>query len=68
MFQNTTRQQALERARELAAQRAVGSGAIAATIAVVEEEDIPLSYLPGNSLRVRVRVVGDIASSAPGGP
>jgi len=26
----------------------------------VEEEDIPLSYLPGNSLRVRVRMVGEI--------
>jgi len=24
-------------------------------------EDLPLAYLPGNSLRTRVRVVGDIA-------
>jgi hypothetical protein len=28
---------------------------------LVEVEDLPLAYLPGNSLRVRVRVVGDIA-------
>ena len=27
----------------------------------VEVEDLPIAYLPGNSLRVRVRVVGDIA-------
>jgi len=27
---------------------------------VVESEDLPLAYLPGNSLRVRVRVVGDL--------
>jgi hypothetical protein len=27
----------------------------------VEMEDLPLAYLPGNSLRTRVRVVGDIA-------
>jgi len=27
---------------------------------VVDQEDIPLSYLPFDSLRVRVRVVGDI--------
>jgi hypothetical protein len=30
---------------------------------VVEVEDLPLAYLPGNSLRVRVRVVGDIAAA-----
>jgi hypothetical protein len=28
-------------------------------------EDLPLAYLPGNSLRVRLRVVGDIARAAP---
>jgi N-methylhydantoinase A/oxoprolinase/acetone carboxylase beta subunit len=60
VFQNMTREDALARARALASQRAVQSGATASTICVVEEEDIPLSYLPGNSLRVRVRVVGDI--------
>ena len=25
--------------------------------------DMPLAYLPGNSVRVRVRVVGDVAAS-----
>jgi hypothetical protein len=59
VFQNMSRPDALERARALAAQRAIDAGAIAGTIGVVEEEDIPLSYLPGNSRRVRVRVVGD---------
>jgi N-methylhydantoinase A/oxoprolinase/acetone carboxylase beta subunit len=63
VFQNLSREQALERARQLAADRAIQSGAAAATVSVVEEEDIPLSYLPGNSLRVRVRVVGDIAGA-----
>jgi hypothetical protein len=32
-----------------------------ATLTVVEVEDLPLSYMPGNSLRTRVRVVGEIA-------
>lgn len=63
VFQNLGREQALDRARELAAERVIRSGGAAATITVVEEEDIPLSYLPGNSLRVRVRMVGDIAGS-----
>jgi N-methylhydantoinase A/oxoprolinase/acetone carboxylase beta subunit len=60
VFQNMTRQEAVEKARALASQRAVDAGASAATLDVVEEEDIPLSYLPGNSLRVRVRMVGEI--------
>jgi hypothetical protein len=28
----------------------------------VETEDMALSYLPGNALRVRVRMVGDVAA------
>jgi N-methylhydantoinase A/oxoprolinase/acetone carboxylase beta subunit len=61
VFQGMKREEALERAHEMASQRAVRAGAAAASLAVVDQEDIPLSYLPFNSLRVRVRVVGDIA-------
>ena len=31
-----------------------------ATLAVIETEDIPIAYLPGNAVRIRVRV-GDVA-------
>ena len=41
--------------------QAVAAGANRETLTMVEVEDLPLSYLPGNSLRTRVRVVGDIA-------
>ena len=61
VFQNMTRDAALAEARSIASKRAVGAGAAASTLEVVEEEDIPLSYLPGNSLRIRVRMVGDVA-------
>lgn len=64
VFQNLSREQSLERARQLAAERGIRSGGAPATVTVVEEEDIQVSYLPGNSLRVRVRMVGDIASGA----
>ena len=60
IFQNLTRDAAIAEARRLAEARAVSGGADAATLHVVEVEDLPLAYLPGNSLRVRVRVVGDI--------
>jgi N-methylhydantoinase A/oxoprolinase/acetone carboxylase beta subunit len=62
VFQNMTREAALAEARRLAEERAVRSGARRESLKVVEVEDIPLAYLPGNSLRTRVRVVGDIAA------
>lgn len=62
VFQDMKREEALERAHGMAAERAIRAGAVPTSLAVVDQEDIPLSYLPFNSLRVRVRVVGDIAS------
>lgn len=61
VFQNMTREAAIAQAQRLAEERAVRGGARRETLKVVEVEDIPLAYLPGNSLRARVRVVGDIA-------
>jgi N-methylhydantoinase A/oxoprolinase/acetone carboxylase beta subunit len=62
IFQDLSRDDAIAAARRLAETRAVEAGADAATLSVVEVEDLPLAYLPGNSLRVRVRVVGDVGS------
>jgi N-methylhydantoinase A/oxoprolinase/acetone carboxylase beta subunit len=61
IFQDLSRDEAIGRARRLAEDKAVAAGADRATINVVEVEDLPLAYLPGNSLRTRVRVVGEIA-------
>ena len=60
IFQGLSRDQAIAEARRMAEARAVQAGADAATLTVVEVEDLPIAYLPGNSLRTRVRVVGDI--------
>jgi N-methylhydantoinase A/oxoprolinase/acetone carboxylase beta subunit len=61
IFQDLPRDEAIARARRLAEDKAVEAGADRATLGVVEVEDLPLAYLPGNSLRTRVRVVGEIA-------
>jgi len=61
IFQDLSRDEAIARAQRAAEDKAVAAGADRATINVVEMEDLPLSYLPGNSLRTRVRVVGEIA-------
>jgi N-methylhydantoinase A/oxoprolinase/acetone carboxylase beta subunit len=61
VFRDMTREAALAAAENLAAERAVAAGADPATLSVVDTEDIPIAYLPGNARRVRVRCVGDVA-------
>ena len=63
IFQSLSRDEAIARARAGAEARAVTAGAARDSLRVVEVEDLPLAYLPGNSLRVRVRVVGEIAAT-----
>ncbi|MBF9000610.1 hydantoinase/oxoprolinase N-terminal domain-containing protein [Vibrio nitrifigilis] len=55
-----TREDALAQARAAATEKAVAAGAKAETISLVDQEDIPLAYLPGNATRIRVKVVGDL--------
>jgi hypothetical protein len=59
-----TRDAAVEAVRREAEARAVDAGAAAAGVRVVEVEDIPLSYLPGDKRRVRVRVIADAVAVA----
>ena len=40
--------------------KAVEAGADANTVQIVDVEDVPLSYLPGNATRVRVKAVGEL--------
>ena len=70
IFQDLSRDEAIARARQLAETQAEGAGADPRTLTTVEVEDLPLAYLPGNSLRVRVRVVGEIgiATESPDPP
>ena len=36
-------------------------GAVPESVEIVEVEEIPLSYLPGNATRIRVKAVGTLA-------
>jgi N-methylhydantoinase A/oxoprolinase/acetone carboxylase beta subunit len=60
VFSGMSRDAAIAEAESLARQRAAEAGAEASSIVVLEAEDIPIAYLPGDARRVRVRVVGDI--------
>jgi N-methylhydantoinase A/oxoprolinase/acetone carboxylase beta subunit len=56
-----SRDDALADARSEATSRAVAAGAAAETVQIVDVEDVPLAYLPGNATRIRVKAVGDLA-------
>ena len=55
-----TREEALREAEAQATAQAVAAGAAARGISVVEREELPLNYLPGNYVRVRTKVVGNL--------
>jgi N-methylhydantoinase A/oxoprolinase/acetone carboxylase beta subunit len=59
-LEKRTREDALDDAKAEATDRAVEAGADAATVQIVDVEDVPLTYLPGNATRIRVKAVGDL--------
>lgn len=65
IFQNVSRTEAIAAARQLANARAVEAGAGLDTLNLVEADDVPIAYLPGNAIRVRVKVVGDVRANEP---
>ncbi|MFC4174042.1 hydantoinase/oxoprolinase N-terminal domain-containing protein [Microvirga sp. GCM10011540] len=65
VFRDMTREEAIAAAEHLAAERAEAAGADRSTLTVIDSEDIPIAYLPGNARRVRVRCVGDVAAGEP---
>jgi N-methylhydantoinase A/oxoprolinase/acetone carboxylase beta subunit len=56
-----SRDDAVADAKAEATAKAIAAGADAATIQIVDVEDVPLAYLPGNATRIRVKAVGDLA-------
>jgi N-methylhydantoinase A/oxoprolinase/acetone carboxylase beta subunit len=65
VYREMRRDDAIAAAEALAKERAVAAGAEPASLQTVEVEDMPIAYLPGNALRVRVRVAGEMRG--PGG-
>ncbi len=57
-----SRDDALSTARQEAIDRAVAAGAAPASVEIVDVEEVPLAYLPGNATRIRVKAVGELAN------
>ncbi|EPZ45596.1 hydantoinase/oxoprolinase N-terminal domain-containing protein [Alicyclobacillus acidoterrestris] len=57
-----SREEVLEEAKSIAIAEAIRAGAEASTIEIVEIEEIPIAYLPGNAVRIKVTVAGTLAT------
>jgi N-methylhydantoinase A/oxoprolinase/acetone carboxylase beta subunit len=55
-----TRDAALDQAKAEAVDKAVAAGATPASVRIVDVEDVPLPYLPGNATRIKVKAVGEL--------
>ena len=62
VFHDMGHDAAVSEAIHLATEDAVASGADPTMVEVIEVEDLPLAYLPGDARRIRVRVVGPLES------
>lgn len=51
----------IDEAQEEARTRAISAGATAESVEIVEFDEVPIPYLPGNATRIRAKAVGDLA-------
>jgi N-methylhydantoinase A/oxoprolinase/acetone carboxylase beta subunit len=56
----------LAQAKQEATGQAIAAGARPGSVQIVEVDEVPLAYLPGNAVRVRVKAVGDLELAAAG--
>ncbi len=55
-----TRDAAVDEAKQEACQRAIDAGADPKSVEIVDVEQVPLAYLPGSAIRIRVKAIGDL--------
>ena len=63
-YEQLGREGAIAAATAEAERAAIEAGADAATLRVVEVEELPLAYVPGGAVRLRVKVTGDLNLSS----
>lgn len=64
IYETLGREQALEAAKAEAIRNAVDAGAAKDSVEIVMLEEVPLAYMPGGAVRVRVKAVGDLVNRA----
>ena len=59
-YDEIPREKALAQAKAEAVEMAVFAGAIKETVEIIDMEDVPLAYYPGNTNRVKIKAAGDL--------
>ncbi len=54
----------LDEVRQEAVDKAIAAGASPATVKIVDFDQVPIPYLPGNATRIRAKAVGDLDMGA----
>lgn len=54
------REEAIAAVRAEAVDKAIAAGAFPASVDIVDFDEVPIPYLPGNATRIRVKAVGDL--------
>jgi N-methylhydantoinase A/oxoprolinase/acetone carboxylase beta subunit len=60
-YSKTTREAALQEASREAIARAIEGGAAENSVDMLDLEELPLAYIPGNMVRIRAKAVGNLA-------
>lgn len=61
-LENQTREQALQEAQQGAFNQAIQAGADPESLDLIELEELPLAYLPGNAVRIKAKAAGRLQS------
>lgn len=59
-YEEVSRDEAIATAKEEAIRIAIEAGAQSESVEIIDMEDVPLAYYPGNTVRLKVKAAGDI--------
>lgn len=59
-FEIIPREEVLRNTKEMAVEEAIKAGANPKSVKIISAEEIPLTYLPGNAVRMKVKAVGKL--------
>lgn len=63
-YETSSRREGIDRTCQMAIDRAVASGADPRKTRIANVEEIPITYLPGNAVRVRVKACGALGAAS----
>jgi hypothetical protein len=58
-----SREAVLDDAKRLAREDAIAAGADPETVEIIDQVEVPLAYLPGNAVRLKVQAAGDLQTT-----